>query len=113
MEFLSVGLDERFSPPIQVSVVDVKNWQMRDAHNELEAEQVRVSSLIVLTHLERVSKNRVAQVEAQIRETNPMALIATQAELDVLLLRKLGPIECSTTTLAHHKTHGASCSVDL
>jgi len=113
MEFLSVGLDERFSPPIQVSVVDVKNWQTRGVHNELEAEQVRVSSLIVLTHLDGVSKDRVAQVEMQVRETNPLASIATQAELDILLLSKLGPIESAPTTLAHHKTHWSSCSVDL
>ncbi|MEL7006178.1 MAG: GTP-binding protein [Bacteroidota bacterium] len=29
MGFLGVGLNERFLPPIQVSVVDVKNWQKR------------------------------------------------------------------------------------
>jgi G3E family GTPase len=51
MEFLSVGLHERFLPPIQISVVDVKNWQQRGEHNELEANQIQVSSLLVLTHL--------------------------------------------------------------
>lgn len=63
MEFLGVGLDIRFHPPIQVTAVDVKNWQQRGSHNELEAEQVRVSSLVVFTHRDRVSKEREAQVE--------------------------------------------------
>jgi G3E family GTPase len=29
MGFLGVGLDDRFLPPIQISVVDVRNWQKR------------------------------------------------------------------------------------
>jgi hypothetical protein len=37
MEFLGVGLHNRFLPPIQISVVDVKSWQQRGEHNELEA----------------------------------------------------------------------------
>ena len=55
MGFLGVGLKERFLPPVQISVVDVKNWQLRGYHNELEANQIQVSSLVVLTHLENVS----------------------------------------------------------
>ena len=42
MGFLGVGLDDRFLPPVQVSVVDVKNWQNRGYLNDLEAEQVAV-----------------------------------------------------------------------
>jgi len=52
MGFLGVGIEKHFLPPVQISVVDVKNWQQRGEHNELEANQVQVSSLIVLTHLE-------------------------------------------------------------
>jgi G3E family GTPase len=37
MGFLGVGIDKRFLPPIQVSVVDVKNWQKRGELNDLEA----------------------------------------------------------------------------
>ena len=35
MGFLGVGLENRFMPPVQISVVDVKNWQRR---------RVRISS---------------------------------------------------------------------
>ena len=51
MEFLGVGLTDRFLPPIQISVVDVKNWQKRGQHNELEVSQIQVSSLLVLTKI--------------------------------------------------------------
>ena len=42
MSFLGVGLNERFLPPIQISVVDVKNWQTRDENNDLEVNQIQV-----------------------------------------------------------------------
>ena len=113
MGFLGVGLDERFTPPIQISVVDAKNWQRRGFYNELEAEQVKVSSLIVFTHLEGVSKERVAQVENGVSEINPLASIVTKAELDVLLVPKLKPIENASTNFDHNKAHWSSCSVTL
>ena len=55
MGFLGVGIDKRFLPPVQISVVDVQNWQQRGEHNALEANQIQVSSLIVLSHLDNVS----------------------------------------------------------
>ncbi|WP_341220591.1 GTP-binding protein [Polaribacter atrinae] len=73
MEFLGVGVNNRFSPPIQISVVDVKNWQKRGAHNDLEANQIQVSSLIVLTHLENVTATRKALVVQNLKEHNPFA----------------------------------------
>ena len=41
MSFLGVGINDRFLPPVQISVVDLKNWQKRGLHNELEANQVK------------------------------------------------------------------------
>ena len=113
MGFLGVGLDERFLPPIQISVVDVKNWQKREFLNDLEAEQVKVCSLVFLTHLDGVQEERVAQVEAGIRSINPFVSIVTKAELDVLLIPNLEPIKNTATNLDHGKTHWSSCSVDL
>jgi G3E family GTPase len=114
MEFLGVGVDKRFLPPIQVSVVDVKNWQKRGVNNELEAEQIKVSSLIVLTHQHGVEAARIAKVEKEVRETNPYAEITTQSDLDVLLLSRLKPVDRTNPSLmSHKKTHWSSCSVDL
>ena len=113
MEFLGVGIDDRFSPPIQISVVDVKNWQKRGEHNELEANQIQVSSLIVLTHLDQVSKEREQEVLEALKVLNPMATVMPMDSLDVTLLPTLLPSENKRQQFEHQKAHWASCSADL
>lgn len=113
MGFLGVGINERFSPPVQVSVVDVKNWQQRGEHNELEANQVQVSSLIILTHLETVSTERKAEVIASLKELNALAKIMTMEEVEADLLPLLSPSTNKAQKLDHLKAHWSSCSVDL
>ena len=113
MGFLGVGLDERYSPPIQVSVVDVKNWQNRDYLNELEADQVRVSSLVVLTHLDGATEARVNEVEEAIRTLNPQASLVTRAELNAALISELRPVEHTDSCIDHGAAHWSACSVDL
>ncbi len=113
MEFLGVGLHDRFLPPIQISVVDVKNWQQRGEHNELEANQIQVSSLLVLTHLENVHENRKTHVINELKKLNPVAKVITMNSLDVLLLPELVPSINTAQRFDHQKAHWASCSVDL
>jgi len=113
MEFLGVGLQDRFLPPIQISVVDVKNWQQRGDHNELEANQIQVSSLLVLTHLENVDEARKTEVIQHLKTLNPTAKIIPMANLDVLLLPELLPSTNTAQKFEHQKAHWASCSVDL
>lgn len=113
MGFLGVGIDERFLPPVQMSVVDVKNWQQRGEHNELEANQVQVSSLIVLTHTEKNSAERQYNVVKQLKELNPNATIITSEELNIEFLSQLVPSNNNANKLDHHKAHWASWSVDL
>lgn len=113
MEFLGVGLNDRFLPPIQISVVNVKNWQCRGEHNELEANQIQVSSLLVLTHLENVDESRKNLVIKDLQKFNPMAKIVTMDNLDVLLLPELLPAKNTVEKFDHQKAHWASCSVNL
>lgn len=113
MGFLGVGLHDHFLPPVQVSVVDVKNWQTRGEHNELEANQIQVSSLLVLTHLEKVSDQRKEQVVSHLQALNPKAEIVTLDGLDTSLLANLSPTDQQAQPLNHLKAHWASCSVDL
>lgn len=113
MGFLGVGIDARFLPPIQISVVDVKNWQQRGDYNDLEENQVQLSSLIVLTHLDKVSKERRAEVVEHVTEINPYARIVTKQDLDALLLTELTPSTNTASKIDHQKTHWASCSVDI
>jgi len=113
MEFLGVGLNDRFLPPIQLSVVDIKNWQKRGEHNELEANQIQVSSLLVLTHLENTTKNRQALVVKDIKNLNSMAQISTMEDLDISLLPELLPSSNTVKKMEHQKAHWSSCSTDL
>ena len=113
MEFLGVGLNDRFLPPIQISVVDVKNWQKRGEYNELESNQIQVSSLLVLTHLDEVTEDRQATVVKEIKALNPMAKILTMVTLDATLLSELLPSTNSAKKLDHQKAHWSSCSKDL
>jgi len=113
MGFLGVGLDERFMPPVQISVVDVKNWQNRGEHNDLEANQIQVSSLIVLTHLEDVNESRKTEVIKHISKLNSCATIITSEELDISDLAALRPSNNQSQALDHQKAHWSSCSVDL
>ncbi len=113
MGFLGVGLDDRFLPPVQISVVDVKNWQTRGENNELEASQIQVSSLIVLTHIAESTEKRRASVISELKALNPFAKIMTTSELDITLLSELSPSENNTQKLDHKKAHWSSCSTDL
>ncbi len=113
MGFLGVGVKDQFLPPIQVSVVDVKNWQKRREHNELEANQIQVSSLIVLTHLENLPTNRREFVVKELQKLNPLAEIVTMDMIDVALLPKLLPSKNNHQKIDHLKAHWSSCSTDL
>ena len=113
MSFLGVGLNERFLPPIQISVVDVKNWQTRDDNNDLEVNQIQVSSLIVLTHIENISEERKNFVIKELYKFNPTAEILNINEIDVTLLPKLLPSKNKFQKFDHLKAHWSSCSIDL
>ena len=113
MSFLGVGLNERFLPLIQISVVDVKNWQTRDENNDLEVNQIQVSSLIVLTHIENVSEERKIFVIKELNKFNPTAEILIMNEIDVTLLPKLLPSKNKFQKFDHLKAHWSSCSIDL
>ena len=107
--FLGTGLNDRFLPPIQLSVVDVKNWQKRDDHNELEANQIQLSSLILLTHLDDSSQERQKKVIEDIQNINSTAKIIRIEELDLGQLTKLTPSKNEIKELDHTWTHWSSC----
>ncbi len=113
MSFLGVGLNDWFLPPVQISVVDVKNWQRRGEYNELEANQIQVSSLIVLTHIETIASDRLPFVVNELLRLNPSAEIITMDEVDVALIPKLAPSKNNPQKLEHLKAHWSSCSADL
>lgn len=113
MGFLGVGLKDQFLPPIQVSVVDVRNWQKRGYHNELESNQVQVSSLVVLNYADKVDRERLAKVKNDILSFNPMAKLQLWNELSIDDLVGLTPSSNKPQKMDHAKAHWSSCSADL
>lgn len=113
MEFLGVGVKEHFLPPIQIAVVDIAYWQCRGEHNELEAVQVQVASMIVLTHLEEVSAERKQQVVEDIKRWNSVAIITTYEDVDIHTLPQLQANHSNPQKMDHLKAHWSSCSINL
>lgn len=113
MGFLGVGLNDRYLPPIQISVVDAKNWQRRGEFNELELNQIQVSSLVILTHLEAISEERKSFVIRDIKRFNSSAQVTSMEAFNLTILPKLTPSTNKPQQLDHLKSHWSSCSVDL
>ena len=113
MGFLGVGLKDRFLPPIQISVVDARNWQQRGVNNELEANQIQISSLIVLNYADQVEDDRIREIKRSILKLNSFAIVKTWNDVDTLSLPELSPSINQAKAIEHFKTHWSSCSVDL
>ena len=95
-------------------MVSVKDWQKRGFHNELEANQIQVSSLILLTHMEDADLDRVKRVKTEIEFLNPHAKVMFAKEFDTDELFSLNENNLSSPQkMDHHKSHWASCSIDL
>ena len=113
MEFLGVGINEDFNPPIQITVVDARNWQKRGLNNELEANQLQVSSLVVLNYADKVDSAQLERVKSDIRYLNPSVIIKDWNQLAPLFLPELKASKNQAEAIEHMKSHWASCSVDL
>lgn len=113
MEFLAVGIKDHFLPPTQVTVVDARNWQQREAYNELERNQVESASLIVLNHVDQISEASLSELKAGIGALNPFAKVVSWNDLDESALLKLSPVKASHSKMDHPKSHWSSCSIDL
>ncbi len=59
---------KKFSPPIQLSVIDGKRWQRRFWHNALEREQARTASHIHISREDSVPAERMEAVLDSLRE---------------------------------------------
>ena len=113
MEFLGVGLRDFFMPPIQISVIDARHWQKRGLNNDLEANQIQVSSLIVLNFTQELDYQRLETVKEEVKVLNPYAKIMVWEEVDALGLSDLTPTANTIAKIDHLKSHWSSCSIDL
>lgn len=113
MGYLGGAMKEHFLPPVQIAVVDVRNWQKRGYNNELERNQVQVSSVIVLNFVDQVDILRLVEVEQDLQVANPQAIITHWDDLDMDSLPDLHPSENEAQKMEHHRAHWSSCTVDL
>ncbi len=113
MEFLGVGLQKHFLPPVQISVVDCRNWQTRGNYNDLEANQVQVSSLIILNHSKSIESKDLEKLKREILSINPSAVFKYWDDFRPLDLVDLGPSQNEARPMDHLKAHWSSCSVSL
>ncbi len=98
-----------FSPPIQVSMIDVQRWQKRFWHNSLERGQALTASHLWLTRADSVPAPRLAEVEKSLadrgiqgRRTDPVAFADELVSLEKSLATETRTIGCS----CGHDHHG-------
>lgn len=88
-------LRDKFSPLIQIGVVDVKRWQKRHWHNELESLQAQSASHLVYTRREEAGEERFSRVRSDLEWINSRAVETTPeqfaGELAVLAGRPPAP----------------------
>lgn len=59
---------KKFSPPVQLSIIDGKRWQRRFWHNALEREQARTASHIHISRADSVPAERMEAVLESLQE---------------------------------------------
>lgn len=64
LETLAFNKDlKRFTPPIQLSIIDGQRWQRRFWHNALEREQVSTATHLFISRTDIIPPERLASVE--------------------------------------------------
>lgn len=61
---------KKFSPPVQVAVIDATRWQKRLWHNKLEAAQVKMAAYAWITRMDAINDKRREKVEASLAALN-------------------------------------------
>lgn len=133
LETLAFNKDlKRFTPPIQLSIIDGQRWQRRFWHNTLEREQVRTATHLFISRTDIIAPERLASVEKSLDAlgihapvTDPASFAREIASLPDTLKspRSHKPHSHSHETEHHHsegerhhhhaKHHFASCEIPL
>ena len=129
----SLALDpslKKFSPPVQLSVIDGKRWQRRFWHNALEREQARTASHIHISRADSITAERLETVSESLQEcgvrgktTDPVSFAKDLARISESAEETHShkhPAGCacghhshSQDAHAHDAHHFASCEIPL
>jgi G3E family GTPase len=131
LETLAFNKDlKRFTPPIQLSIIDGQRWQRRFWHNALEREQVRTATHLFISRTDIIASERLASVEKSLDAlgihasvTDPATFAKEIASLPDTLKSARRHKPHSHYTKHHHsegehhhhhaKHHFASCEIPL
>ena len=107
----------RFTPPLQVTVVDAGRWQKRWWHNELERSQTVTATHVFLNWTHKLSADRCTAVTASMRGIAPRAEFTDASKFAATLIALTEKVRemperrttLPTTTLvgelSHHHHH--------
>ncbi len=100
----------RFSPRLQIAIIDARQFGMRGHYDELEIQQLQTASHYVLSHTEHVPKSRRDDVLLQIRHANPHATRTTAARISTQLARTIAEatptiLRAEATRTSAHRPH--------
>ncbi|MFM8982310.1 MAG: GTP-binding protein, partial [Spartobacteria bacterium] len=80
LETLAFNKDlKRFTPPIQLSIIDGQRWQRRFWHNALEREQVRTATHLFISRTDIIASERLASVEKSLESLGIHAAVTDPA----------------------------------
>ena len=126
LETLAFNKDlKRFTPPIQLSIIDGQRWQRRFWHNALERDQVRTATHLLISRTDIISPERLASVEKSLDSlgihapvTDPASFAKEIASLpDTLKSTHSHKHHSHSHETEHHhhhaKHHFASCEIPL
>jgi G3E family GTPase len=129
LETLAFNKDlKRFTPPIQLSIIDGQRWQRRFWHNALEREQVGTATHLFISRTDIIASERLASVEKSLDAlgihasvTDPASFAREIASLPDTLKSARRHKPHSHDTEHHHsegehhhaKHHFASCEIPL
>jgi G3E family GTPase len=103
----SLALDpslKKFSPSVQLSIIDGKRWQRRFWHNGLEREQARTASHIHISRADSIAPERMEAVLESLQESG----VRGKRTDSVSFAKDLARIS-QTAAEPHNHSHSAGC----
>ena len=132
LETLAFNKDlKRFTPPIQLSIIDGQRWQRRFWHNALERDQVHTATHLFISRTDIIAPERLASVEKSLESLGIHGPVTDPASFarEIASLPELHDSGHNHETKPHHhaeehhhgeghhhhhaKHHFASCEIPL
>jgi G3E family GTPase len=115
---------KRFTPPLQLSVIDGQRWQHRFWHNALERDQVRTATHLFISRTDIIAPERLASVEKSLDSIGIHAPVTDPASFATEIASLPVSVESAHSHETEHHHHGeglhhhgkhhfASCEIPL